>query len=67
MCSIASRKCDVSRMTRHKFDIIFVLLWDGRSCGISVAQWLAQGNPTAKAPVRAPVGQNTHPPILMIL
>ena len=67
MCSIASRKWDVSRVTCHKFDNMFVVLWDGQSCRISVAQWLVQQHPTAKAPVRAPEGQNTHPPILMIL
>ena len=35
MCSIASGKLDVSRVTLHKFDIMFVVLWDGRSCCIS--------------------------------
>ena len=64
---MASKKWNVSRVTRHKFDITFVVLWDGCSCWVSVAQWLAQQHPSAKAPARAPWKQNTHPSILMIL
>ena len=64
--TIASGKLDVTRVTLHKCHIGFVFWSDGRSCSLSVAQWSAQQNPTAEAPVRPPGRQNTHPPIFPI-
>ena len=55
ICNIASGKRDDSRLTLHMFDIGFVVLSDGHSCCISVAQCPAQQNPTHPLG-----GQNTH-------
>ena len=66
MCNIASGKWDVIRVTLHKFRVGFGFLLDNGNCYLSVAQWLAQQNPTAEAPVRQPGGQNTPPPIFVI-
>ena len=67
MCGGATRKWDVSRATRNKLEITFVILWDGRNCQIFVVQWIAQQNSTSKGRVRVAKGQNTHPSICMIL
>ena len=61
MCSVASRKWDVSSVTPHELDIRYVVLLDGRSYRMFVAQLLVQQHPTAEALVQAPGGQNTYP------
>ena len=62
MCNIAARKWDVSGVTVHKCRVGFGFLLDNGSCYLSVAQWLAQQNPTVESSVRPP-GRAEHTPV----
>ena len=67
MCNIAAGKWDVSGVIVHKCFVGFRVLLDDNSCYLSVAQWLAQQNPTVEVPVQLPGGQNIRPLIFVIL